>query len=409
MYIDPLMADLEAEGLEGLVVVAATAEDPDMAPFAGGAHVRSSLLVANRRRGEVRLGFFTPMEREEAAATGLSLLTPEDLDIPRWDRTLSDPGEHLAAVLGQALLRAQVTPGKLALAGHFGSGLVLEACRRLEADGFSFVSGHRILERFRKTKSERQVAEIRRAAAGTGAAYRRVATLLAAAAVGENGELMLQGEPLTVGRLRGEIGRVLADRGLQQPDGNIVAPAEEAAVPHNAGTDERVLRRAEALIVDLYPKGLLYADCTRTFCVGEPPPELVRAHGAVLEALEEAHRTVAAGKRGWDLQRRTCEILGSHGYATPISDPGTVTGYVHNLGHGTGFELHELPSFRETAGEREGLLAESDVLTLEPGLYDPEGGWGVRLEDLVVLGPAGPENLTPWPYALDPRVWLEQG
>ncbi|MDY7094291.1 MAG: M24 family metallopeptidase [Acidobacteriota bacterium] len=408
MYIDPLMADLEAENLEGLLVVAASAEDPDMAPFAGGAHVRSSLLVANRRRREVKLGFFTPMEREEAAATGLPLLTPEELDIPRWDKTLSDPGEHLAAVLGQALLRAQMTPGKVALAGHFASGVVLEACRRLEADGFAFFSGHRLLERYRKTKSERQVEEIRRAAEGTGVAFRRVAALLAAAGEGENGELILQGEPLTVGRLRREIGRVLADRGLQQPDGNIVAPAEESAVPHNAGTDTRVLRRGESLIVDLYPKGLLYADCTRTFCVGEPPPELARAHGAVLEALQEAHRTVAPGQRGWELQQRTCEILGGHGYATPISEPGTVTGYVHNLGHGTGFELHELPSFRETAGEREGRLASGDVLTLEPGLYEPEGGWGVRLEDLVGLGPDGPENLTPWPYALDPRAWLEE-
>lgn len=408
MHLDPLIADLEAEELEGLLVVAATADDPDIAPFADGAHLRSSLLVVNRRRREAKLGFFTPMEREEAAATGLPLITPEDLDIPRWDKTLSDPGEHLAAVLGQALLRGEITPGRVALAGHFGSGVVLEACRRLEADGFSFVSGHRLMERYRKTKSELQMKEIRRVAAGTGVAFRRVAALLAAAGEGDNDELMLQGEPLTVGRLRREIGRVLADRGFQQPDGNIVAPAEESAVPHNAGTDERFLRRGESLIVDLYPKGLLYADCTRTFCVGEPPPELARAHAAVLEALQEAHRRTAPGVRGWELQQRTCEILGGHGYATPISDPGTVTGYVHSLGHGTGFELHELPSFRENAGEWEGRLAAADVLTLEPGLYDPEGGWGVRLEDLVGLGPDSVENFTPWPYALDPREWLEE-
>jgi Xaa-Pro aminopeptidase len=43
---------------------------------------------------------------------------------------------------------------------------------------------------------------------------------------------------------------------------------------------------------------------------------------------------------------------------------------------------------------------------LEPGLYDPERGWGVRLEDLVVLGPDGiAEDLTPLPYDLDPRTW----
>ena len=48
---------------------------------------------------------------------------------------------------------------------------------------------------------------------------------------------------------------------------------------------------------------------------------------------------------------------------------------------------------------------EGDVFTLEPGLYEPAEGYGVRLEDLVHLGPEGLENLTPLPYALDPRAW----
>ena len=87
-----------------------------------------------------------------------------------------------------------------------------------------------------------------------------------------------------------------------------------------------------------------------------------------------------------------------------VREPATTTGYVHGLGHGVGFELHEYPSFRREAGE-EGVLEVGDLLTLEPGLYDPEAGWGVRLEDLVYLGPDGPESLTPLPYDLDPRAW----
>ena len=82
-------------------------------------------------------------------------------------------------------------------------------------------------------------------------------------------------------------------------------------------------------------------------------------------------------------------------------------GYVHGLGHGVGYELHELPSFRRSAGDAEGTFETGDLFTLEPGLYDPEGGWGVRLEDLCRLAPAGVENLTPAPYALDPRAWID--
>jgi len=175
-------------------------------------------------------------------------------------------------------------------------------------------------------------------------------------------------------------------------------------VPHSAGADERVLRAGEPLVVDLYPKAALFADCTRTFCVGEAPEALVRAHAAVQETLQAAHVEAVAGARGWDLQESACARLATHGWPTPISDPGTTRGYVHGLGHGVGFELHEYPSFRRHAGA-EGTLGVGDVFTLEPGLYDPEAAFGVRLEDLVTLGAEGPVNLTPLPYELDPRAW----
>ena len=101
-----------------------------------------------------------------------------------------------------------------------------------------------------------------------------------------------------------------------------------------------------------------------------------------------------------------CEAFTARGYATPLSEPGTLQGYVHGLGHGVGFELHESPSFKRHA-EEEGRLEIGDVLTLEPGLYDPDPatGFGIRLEDLVHLDEA-PENLTPLPYDLDPRAWV---
>jgi len=234
-------------------------------------------------------------------------------------------------------------------------------------------------------------------------AMRRVAGRLAASAL-RDGELWVEGERLTVARLRSEIGQALAARGLEQPKGNIVAPAEEGGVPHSSGTQERVLRAGEPVVVDVYPRGMMFADCTRVFCVGEPSPALRHAHGLVLRALERSHELARPGVRGWDLQEEVCALFESAGFPTPISDPTTTRGYVHNLGHGVGFDLHEQPIFRKVSGA-EGVLREGDVFTLEPGLYDPAESYGVRLEDLVYLGPAGLENLTPLPYALDPRAW----
>ena len=50
-----------------------------------------------------------------------------------------------------------------------------------------------------------------------------------------------------------------------------------------------------------------------------------------------------------------------------------------------------------------------DLVTLEPGLYYPEGaggGFGVRLEDLVLVTGDGPFCLTPLPYDPDPLAWV---
>ena len=54
-----------------------------------------------------------------------------------------------------------------------------------------------------------------------------------------------------------------------------------------------------------------------------------------------------------------------------------------------------------------GLLETGDVVTLEPGLYYPDAGWAVRLEDLLALREGGVDNLTPLPYDLDPRAWSQ--
>jgi Xaa-Pro aminopeptidase len=398
-----LAAGLGEMGCGGLVVFAQSASDPDIAPFTGSVHLGESLLIAPA--GEpARLVYFTDMERDEAAATGLGLITPTDLDLVRWQQEAPDPVDFLAGALTRALERSGLRPGRTALAGHGRIGVLHAVLARLARAGWEWVPGNDLVLALRKRKTEAEVAAIREAAAGTAEAFRAVARLLATSIPSDTGELRLEGAPLTVGRLRAEVASVLAARGLEQPRGNIIAPGGEGGVPHSAGTPERTLRAGESLVVDLFPRGTLFADCTRTFCVGEPPEPLAAAYAAVREALERARAAVLPGIRGWDLQEAVCNLFHERGYPTPISNPGTVIGYVHNLGHGVGFQLHEQPIFRKAAGA-EGVIAEGDVFTLEPGLYDPNAGYGVRLEDLIRLGPGGLENLTPLPYDLDPRAW----
>lgn len=401
-----ISAGLDELGCEALLVLAPSAHDTDLAPFLDESPHLGECLLVLPKGGEPRLGYLTPMEREEAAATGLALLTPEELDVSRWSSELPDPSLFLARVAGRALDRCNVSPGRVALAGHGPAGVIQGACSALSGMGWIWVPGNALVYAARKRKEPAEVAGIREASEAACEAQRAVARLLASALhdAHPGAELWLEGERLRVGRLRAEIARVFAERGLEQPRGNIVAPAEEGAIPHSAGTDDRVVRAGESLVVDVYPRGRLFSDCTRTFCVGEPPEALARAHALVHKAVEYLHLKAAPGVRGWDLQEMVCDRFAAEGFPTPISEPGTTRGYVHNLGHGVGFDLHEFPTFKKASGA-EGVLREGDVFTLEPGLYEPAEGWGVRIEDLVHLSEEGLESLTPLPYDLDPRAW----
>jgi Xaa-Pro aminopeptidase len=406
-----LSAGLAELGCEALLVLARSSQDPDLAPFAGAAHLGDCYLIAPRSSPNAQpyLAYLTPMEREEAAATGLALLSPDALDLIRWVSESPEAADFMAGAVAKGLELAGIAPGRIALAGHGQAGVIVEACSQLTAKGWTFIPGNGLILTLRKQKTAAEVAAIRTAAAGTCAAFRSVADLLAAAVQRDDrdgGSLWLESEPLRVARLRDEVARVMAGHGLDQPKGNIIAPGEEGGVPHSTGTPDRVLRAGESLIVDLFPRGTLWADCTRTFCVGTPSESLARAHAAVRGALETAHLRAAPGVCGWDLQEAVCALFDRGGYPTQISSPGTTVGYVHNLGHGVGYDLHEQPIFRKVAGAK-GILREGDVFTLEPGLYDPapSTGYGVRLEDLVWLGPEGLESLTPLPYELDPRGW----
>jgi Xaa-Pro aminopeptidase len=401
-----LNRELAELGAAALVVVAESAEDPDLAPFAGGGRLGEAFVVAPRGAAP-RLGYWTPMERDEAAASGLELLTPELLDLPRLAREHPEPAAFLAAGLAAALARCGVVPGTIALAGRAPAGTLAAALDLLRSAGWSFVSGSDASRRLRKRKTAAEIADARRAAAVTASVFRALAGRLAAAVV-RGGELRSEGERLTVGRLAREVAVAFADAGLAQPRPPILAPGEEGGVPHSGGSPERVLRVGESLVVDLFPRGRLFADCTRTFCVGEPPEALARAHDEVRAALTLAHAECAPGRIGWDLQKLVCERFAERGWPTPITVPGSERGYVHNLGHGVGYELHELPSFRDRAAPGDGLLEPGDLITLEPGLYEPgAGGFGVRLEDMLLVGEGGVEILTPLPYGLDPRSWRD--
>jgi Xaa-Pro aminopeptidase len=402
---------LEELSCGGLLILGESAADPDLARFVGSAHLSECFLLyrageSSGKRGNSAawLGFLSRMEREEAARTGLRLLDPVQLEVDEARRRNGSSAKFWRDILGRGLALAGLEPVRLAVAGRFGVGASHRALSELARAGWRFEDGKELLLRHRKRKTFAEVEAARRAADGACAAIRRCARVLAEATIDSGGFLILEGAPLTVGCLRKEIGTVLAASGLDQPLGNIVAAGRESAVPHSRGDDEKALGAGETIVIDLFPRGTVFADCTRTFCIGSPSDPIATAHALVLEVLRRSRDQVRQGGSGWDLQRSACERFEARGLPTPSSSPGTERGYVHGLGHGVGYEIHEYPSFGAESGTA-GELQRGDLFTLEPGLYEPGEGYGVRLEDLCLISGSGLENLTPLPYDLDPRAW----
>ncbi len=276
----------------------------------------------------------------------------------------------------------------------------LELADYLRSEGIELTAAREIFSRRRRVKSQVELDGIRRAQRACEAALDAARELLRAAEQTESG-LEVDGKPLTSEWLKRRIGEVFTEHDMLA-DEFIVAHGAQSAVGHEMGSGQ--IKAGEPIVIDLWPRDRetgCYADMTRTYVVGDAPPALVEFQRLVHQALEEAVAAIKPGVPGRDVFVGTCRLFQEHGYRTPMTkEPGEVLedGFIHGLGHGVGLEVHEEPGMG--IASRDPLEA-GDVVTVEPGLYNPGFG-GCRLEDLVLVTADGAELLTDYPYDLTP-------
>lgn len=241
-------------------------------------------------------------------------------------------------------------------------------------------------ERLIKSETEKDVIldNLKR----TQKAFLKIEEILNDAVIAED-FILYAGVPLTSEFLKKECERVLFEEGLFDIEGMIISCGPHGAMPHHRG--EGFIRPYKSIVCDIFPwhrDSSYYADMTRTYVKGNPSKELAKLYDTVKRAQQLAIETVKAGVKIVDLHGKVQKLFLDSGYH--VGDKG----FVHGTGHGLGIEIHELPYINAEAGDA--VLAEGNVITIEPGLYYPDLG-GVRIEDVVYVTENGCENLTNYP------------
>lgn len=154
---------------------------------------------------------------------------------------------------------------------------------------------------------------------------------------------------------------------------SIVAFGEGASVPHHTVTDTK-LQKKDVVLLDFGAKVQSYcSDMSRTFFVGTPTSEQVKAYTTVKESQEVAFKLLQT--HPFSPAKAIDFVARKH--ITKNNFPE----YPHSLGHSVGVRIHDgfaLSPYSDFD------MQNGMVFSIEPGIY-LSGKFGVRIEDIVAL------------------------
>ncbi len=400
--IDKLMA---ARGLDAVVVAGGEEYSAVRDYLTNGAHITGGLIL--KKLGADPLLIVSAMEVEEAVKSGLSVATYAELNYYQiYEQAGNDPVKATIAFWAHALGHLGVHSGKV---GVYGTGAIngyIELARLLaEAHPqYHFVGelGTTLFDEAFLTKGPEEIARIRSVAQRTMDALSETWDFIAAhRADGDETLLKADGAPLTIGDVKRFVRRALLDRELEDT-GMIFAQGKDGGYPHSRGEATMPLRLGRAIVFDLFPRELgggYHHDMTRTWCIGYAPEAVQKAYADVMTAFDIAVESFGVGKPTHLMQEAVLDHFEARGHATIRSNPKSMSGYVHSLGHGVGLLIHERPAI--THLRRDDVFQVGNCITIEPGLYYPDEGYGVRVEDMFIVNEDGQlESLTPFPKDL---------
>lgn len=399
---------LKEQNIDALWVVGNMANNPDMVYFTRPQKV--SIADLFKIVGEDPVVFHTTsMEREEAAKTGLETYA-FDSTFPLEGYlkiTRGDLNGATALRYKDALEKIGLTSGRVSMAGVAPVSTTLSILNALktllpEIEFISIVKDSPI-QMARMTKEVNEVDRIRKMGWITTLVVGKVAEYLTSSEVRGNALINSENKPLTISMVKRRINLWLAEMGVENPEETIFSIGRDAGIPHNSGNPEDQIELGKPIVFDIFPcekGGGYFYDFTRTWCLGYAPPEIQKLYEQVDSVQKQIIESLEAGVPFKKYQEKTCELFSAMGHVTIAEKPDTTEGYIHSIGHGLGLEVHENPFSGKTAMEND-ILKPGVVFTIEPGLYYPSKGMGVRIEDTIYLNPDGRfEILAEYPHNL---------
>lgn len=210
-------------------------------------------------------------------------------------------------------------------------------------------------------------------------------------------ERLQRGEAVDELSVQAAVMQVIAERGLISDHRAIIGFGAHAADPHYApnASENATLQPGQCVLIDVWAQkpGMPYADITWMGCAGKPGAELFAVWTAVRDARDAAVEFIQgrgyASLQGWQVDRVARDYLTQLGYGAD---------FIHRLGHnihvtdhGPGVNLDDFET-HDTRQLLTGLLC-----SIEPGVYLPGRGIGVRSEIDIYFAPGGELQVTTTP------------
>lgn len=170
----------------------------------------------------------------------------------------------------------------------------------------------------------------------------------------------------------------------------IIASGNNANILHY-GENNRICKAGELILMDFGAEYANYnADLSRTIPVnGRFSTRQKQVYNAVLKVMKGARYLLKPGISGIDYQEKVGEIMTEQllGLNLIMSEevkkqnpayPAYKKYFMHGTSHHLGLDVHDFAN-------RYQPFSAGNVLTCEPGIYIPEEGFGIRLENDILL------------------------